>query len=87
MTLQEQTELAHAYQCAKAAHEAAAAVLGLLPATVRCADRQDARQHLATLRAVEHVAWSCYLNACMQDVSEFQRAYEAQQRTLTKLAA
>jgi hypothetical protein len=87
MTLQEQTELAHAHQCAKGAHEAAAAVLSLLPDSVRWAELQPARQHVAALRDAAHAAWGLYLNACMQDVAEFQQAYEAQLRITRHLQA
>jgi hypothetical protein len=76
MTLQEQTELTKAIATASAAYQAAAAVLRLLPASVRWADKVAAREYLDTLREAESAAWRRYLTAVQISHQQSAAAYE-----------
>lgn len=70
MTLQEQTELSQAYKLAKAAHEAAAAVLALVSTSVRWAEVAAARQHVAGLAAAERTAWNRFMSASLNTAAD-----------------
>lgn len=70
MTLQEQTELAHAYQLARAAHEAAAAMLALVPNSVRLTELNPLLQYVAGLRDAERTAWNRFMSASLNTAAD-----------------
>lgn len=70
MALQEQTKLAQAYQCAKAAHEAATGLLALVPASVRLTELNPLLQYVAGLRNAENTAWNRYLSASLNTAAD-----------------